>query len=43
MSTPFPLFPPSASTVALEMDLLYLHVFPYSERPGTPVPERTDT
>jgi cytochrome c oxidase subunit II len=26
MSTPFPLFPPSASTVALEMDLLYLFI-----------------
>src|SRR5262245_48651685 len=27
MSTPFPLFPPSASTVAGEMDLLYLFIF----------------
>ena len=26
MSTPFPLFPPSASTVAVEMDLLYLFI-----------------
>ena len=27
MSTPFQLFPPSASTVAGEMDLLYLFIF----------------
>jgi cytochrome c oxidase subunit 2 len=27
MSTPFPLFPPTASTVAVEMDLLYLFIF----------------
>src|SRR6187455_2736251 len=27
MSTPFPLFPPNASTVAGEMDLLYLFIF----------------
>jgi cytochrome c oxidase subunit 2 len=26
MSTPFPLFPPSASSVAMEMDLLYLFI-----------------
>src|SRR6185295_13927529 len=26
MSMPFPLFPPSASTVATEMDLLYLYI-----------------
>src|ERR1700752_4571812 len=27
MSTPFPLFPPSASTVSGEMDLLYVFIF----------------
>src|SRR6188768_1387706 len=30
MSTPFPLFPPGASTVAVEMDLLYLFIFAVS-------------
>jgi cytochrome c oxidase subunit 2 len=30
MSTPFPLFPPGASTVSVEMDLLYLFIFAVS-------------